>query len=303
MLKQVVAHDPRSAGTRVGLMVMGSDEDAAQRAADKVADTASSFLSTPVSLLGNLRQMQPVTVRQLGSFPDPVAVWPALVAWLDALEPAVIEDDEQAPQAQAAASKNDAPAPEEREMTQPMEPVIAPNLRIPPPRRAETPRVAPAPSGAVRTAQTVREAPAPQPAGPQDIDLLAMLTQGASALEDGVALEARIPGSPAIQLAVDGQGIVHLLVHHAITDDPKRAVPELVEARRWVEENRDLLALTQRDRAFADPKAAPPVLHLFTDRAEQATALVARLGDALKLHLLQKVTLGRETGWFCTPLN
>lgn len=190
-------------------------------------------------------------------------------------------------------------------MTQPMEPVIAPNLRIPPPRSAATPSAPPTPaaSGSVRTAQTVRETPAPNPAGPQDLDLFALLAQGPSAIVDGLALDARIPASPDIQLAVDAQGAVHLLVHHGLADDPRKSVPELVEARRWVEENLSILKLTQRDCEFADPKVFPPVLHLFTDRAEQATALVARLGDALKLHLLQKVTLGRETGWFCTPLN
>ncbi|MEZ6191528.1 MAG: hypothetical protein R3C45_09595 [Phycisphaerales bacterium] len=46
-----------------------------------------------------------------------------------------------------------------------------------------------------------------------------------------------------------------------------------------------------------------PVLHLFTDRADWATALSARLGEALKLHLLQEVQVGDQRAWFCTPLN
>jgi hypothetical protein len=51
-----------------------------------------------------------------------------------------------------------------------------------------------------------------------------------------------------------------------------------------------------------DP-STEPVLHLFTDRADWATALNARLGEALKLHLLQEVRVGDQSAWFCTPLN
>ncbi|MEM9416230.1 MAG: hypothetical protein AAGA29_12255 [Planctomycetota bacterium] len=298
MLKRIVEHDPRNAGKHVGLMVMGSDEATAQRAVQKVADTANSCLSTPVEMVGHLRQMQPVTVRQMGSFPDPVALWPQLVAWLDTLE------------APAAAPPSQATSPEPAQRPNTVEPVINQPLSIPPPRRATaptqpvTPPRQPAPPTTPRTAQPVTpNAPSRVADAPPADNLFALLAQGPAAIPGGMALDARVPAAPGIQLAVDEAGAVHLLMHHSQADDPRRAVPEMLDARRWVAEHRDLLALTQRDRVFADPVATPPVLHLFTDRAEQATALVARLGDALKLHLLQKVTLGRETGWFCTPLN
>ncbi|MFI4860544.1 MAG: hypothetical protein ACIAXF_07690 [Phycisphaerales bacterium JB063] len=297
MLKRVVEQDPRNAGKQVGLMVMGSDEDAAQRAVQKVASTASSFLSTPVEMVGHLRQMQPVTVRQMGSFADPVALWPQLVAWLDTLE-----DPADAPKTQHETPPQDA-------RPNPLEPVINQPLTVPPPRRASAPSPQPAPAPprqpepmtTPRAAQPYTPGVSASPAGTPPVeDLFAMLAQGPAAIPGGLALDARVPTAPAIQLAVDEHGAVHLLMHHSQADDPRRAVPEMLDARRWVTEHRELLALTQRDRVFAD---TPPVLHLFTDRAEQATALVARLGDSLKLHLLQKVTLGRETGWFCTALN
>jgi hypothetical protein len=302
MLKQVVEHDPRNAGKHVGLMVMGSDEPAVHHAADKIATAAASHLSTPVRLVGQLQQMQPVSVRQLGSFPDPVGVWPELVAWMRGLETPA---DESPPPP--------ADKPEEKAMSQHAEPIISPHLRVPPrPARPQAPHDEPAPPTgpespdqahrpqAPRTAMPVREQAAPPATTTAELDLFALLNQGPAAIPGGTPLEARIPAAPSIQLALDAQGVVHLLVQHALADDPRRAVPELMEAKRWAEENRSLLALTQRDRGFAP---APPVLHLFTDRPEQATALVARLGDTLRLHLLQKVTLGRETGWFCTPLN
>ncbi len=295
MLKQVVEHDPRNAGKHVGLMVMGSDEPAVHHAADKIATAAASHLSTPVRLVGQLQQMQPVSVRQLGSFPDPVGVWPELVAWMQGLESPADESP------QPPADKT-----EEKAMSQHAEPIISPHLRVPPrPQRTQDtepaqPTRPESPGQAPRTAMPVREqAAASAPATPE-LDLFALLNQGPAGIAGGTALEARIPAAPSIQLALDAQGVVHLLVQHAVADDPRRAVPELMEAKRWAEENRSLLALTQRDRGFAP---APPVLHLFTDRPEQATALVARLGDTLRLHLLQKVTLGRETGWYCTPLN
>ena len=315
MLKQVVEHDPRNADKRVGLMVMGSDEADSTHAANKIASTSASFLETPVQLIGHLRQMQPVTVRQLGSFPDPAALWPQLTAWMDTLE---------APQTDAPqASEPPTPAPAPGIGIGAMK--IAPNLRVPPrrPVQADPEHIAapppppvpvqtsappvppPAPSvspalNAPRTATVVHEEPPPVAHAADGLDLVAILAQGPSAIAGGLAMEAKIPAAPTVQLAVDAMGAIHLLAHPGLAADARRIVPELMEAKRWAEENRSLLALTQRDRGFAD---APPVCHLFTDRPEQATTLVARLGDTLRLHLLQKVTLGRETGWFCTPLN
>lgn len=310
-LKQVVEHDPRNAGKQVQLFIMGSDDAAAQGAADKIAATASSALSTPVTLAGYLRQMQPVSVRALGSFADPVALWPGLVAWLETLQaPATAPADQPSSFAEPeAVAEPEAPATPE--------PVIASPLNVPSPRRQpgrvsapvadETPQPT-ATNPGDSTASTPRTAKpvtglATAATHPPVPDLFSLLAQGPAAIEGGQPLDARVPAAPSIQLAIDGRGTVHLLVFHSQADDPRRAVPEMMEARRWVAEQHAVLALTQRDRDFADPKQAPPVLHLFTDRAELATALVARLGDALKLHLLQKVTLGRETGWFCTPLN
>ena len=46
-----------------------------------------------------------------------------------------------------------------------------------------------------------------------------------------------------------------------------------------------------------------PLVHLFTDRADLATGLVTRLKGMMKLHLLQRIELGGESAWYCTPLN
>ena len=75
---------------------------------------------------------------------------------------------------------------------------------------------------------------------------------------------------------------------------------QLIEAGQWVSDHLELIALTQRDRGFVD---AAPVLHLLTDRADLTTQIVGKLAGQIRLHLLQPVQLGRETGWFCTPLG
>jgi len=78
------------------------------------------------------------------------------------------------------------------------------------------------------------------------------------------------------------------------------AITEMLEARAWVNEHLDLIRLTQRQMNF---DAVDPVLHLFTARADLAARLAAQLGDAVKLHLLDEVTVGGQRTWYCTPLS
>ena len=145
----------------------------------------------------------------------------------------------------------------------------------------------------------MRPAPTPRVLTPQpELDLVALIAQGPAALDNPVALDARIPDQPGTQLAVDSHGTVHLLKKGSgvVSDD----VMGLIEAGRWVSDHLELIALTQRDQRFVQ---TAPVLHLLTDRADQATQVVGKLAGQIKLHLLQQVTLGKETGWFCTPLG
>ena len=81
----------------------------------------------------------------------------------------------------------------------------------------------------------------------------------------------------------------------------RAAVVDLAEAGKWVREHLELLKLTMRDANF--DSSAEPSLHLFTAKAHLATPIVAKLGDQVKLHLLQEVQVGLQSAWFCTPLN
>lgn len=144
----------------------------------------------------------------------------------------------------------------------------------------------------------MRPAPTPRVLTPQpELDLIALISQGPAALDGPIALDARIPDQSDTQLAVDSQGTVHLLKRSGVVSED---CLQLIEASTWVTDHLELIALTQRDQDFVE---TAPVLHLLTDRADQATQITGKLAGQIKLHLLQQVTLGKETGWFCTPLG
>lgn len=345
-LRSAVRTDPRLADRSVGIMVMGSDDDAANRAAKRIADALHDDLAHRVELIGHLRRMQPVQVRDLGSFPDPVALWPKLVSFFDSLEmPEPLQVPEQdkptaptrqapeptktqaptpprvepRPSAQRPAASRPEPTPRFRQAKpQPaaMDSNRADGLRTPDTRTGDASgqataatarrpaainkqKTGTAPVSTPAATAPMRPAPTPRVLTPQpELDLVALIAQGTAALDDPAALDARIPDQPETQLVVDAHGTVHLLKKGSgvVSDD----VMGLIEAGQWVTDHLELLALTQRDRDFVD---TPPVLHLLTDRADLTTQVVGKLAGQIKLHLLQQVTLGRETGWFCTPLG
>ncbi len=338
-LRQIVRADPRLADRGIGLMVMGSDEASAHAAASRVSLDMQGDLANQVEFIGHLKRMQPVQVREIGSFPDPVGVWPQLVAWFDTLEPpspemadtgqaikeqeperpAVIESivpppdvqpaQQTAPTAQrlspeAAGIGTPASRPSPRPGMQPTPPIAPPTQRTASARGGATQQAAatrqpghtPAPATA---SEPTRPAPQPRVLTPRtELDLVALLAGGPAAIDQPAVLDARLPDQPGTQLAVDAHGVVHILKQG--TDPMNDTVMQLIAAGQWVRDHLELLALTQRDRDFID---TDPVLHLFTDRADLATQLVGKLAGRVKLHLLQQVQIGRESGWFCTPLG
>ncbi|MEO0474551.1 MAG: hypothetical protein AAF085_01090 [Planctomycetota bacterium] len=316
-LRSAVHNDPRLADRNVGIMVMGSDDDAAELAAKRITSSLTDDLVNPVELIGHLRRMQPVQVRDLGSFPDPVALWPKLVAFFDSLEvPEPLPTPEPVPT--PAPPKPKAPPIPPRVETKPAaapaasRPEPTPRFRQAKPKPASTPKPAaaaarigptpPRPSAKPTATVPMRPAPTPRVLTPQpELDLVALIAQGPAALDDPVSLDARLPDQPDTQLVVDAQGTVHLLAYHLSGQgDARSAVMQLIEAGQWVSDHLELIALTQRNRDFVD---TAPVLHLLTDRADLTTQIVGKLAGQIRLHLLQQVTLGRESGWFCTPLG
>lgn len=176
-----------------------------------------------------------------------------------------------------------------------------PNLTAPAPAPGHAPGHAPkpGPSGpAFPNASDSSATPTTPETSP--LDLAQFLS-----LPGSVVLEAHSPKHPRVQLLVDQVGVLHLLSQHdsttPATSDLRAVLLELFETQVWAVEHRQILALTQRQLRL-DP-AAVPVLHLFSDDARAAAALAARLGDGVKLHLLQAVQLDDDWAWFHTEIN
>ncbi len=286
LLKRLLETDERAARAKVGLMVVGSDEAAGRHAARRLRSAAAHFLHTPLELVGFQQKMVPARCRTLGRFPLDDETWHRLTRWLAALEPR---------------ARDEPPAVPPRGLPPLSRPV---HVQV----HAERYNDDPDPDATTQAEDDVNMGFESQPDGTGEVDLLALLdtsrSTGAS-IPGGVALEARCPSQPDTQLALDAAGRLHLLFRHDSSmgdpPTPREAIVELVAVRDWARQHRQLLQLTERGRRF-DPDA-DPTLHLFTDRAEHAVHLVARLGDLLKLHLLRDVSIGEHHTLFCTPLS
>jgi hypothetical protein len=81
-IKQLVGDEEPLQTRRVGLMVMGSDPETAETMAGNLAQTAGSFLKTPVELIGSRKKIDPVQLSTLGSFEADERLWPQVVAFL-----------------------------------------------------------------------------------------------------------------------------------------------------------------------------------------------------------------------------
>jgi len=140
----------------------------------------------------------------------------------------------------------------------------------------------------------------------EGFSLTSLLTQPGSVLDGAIEIDARCPNFPEAELAVDEDGCLHILAQHDTSaghdqDTLDHILLEMMQTRRWVIEHYSLLQLTRRQLRL-DPEAMP-MLHLFTDRADLATKLIPRLGNEIRLHLLQELQIGSDTAWFCTPLS
>ncbi len=292
LMRSLLDQEPRVAATRLGLMVMGSDADASQRAAQRLSQDLAEQLDTAPQLVGYQQQMIPARCRILGSFEGIDAQWPQLTTWLASLQAPAAQPDQASPAAAAPAPAS-APAPRPAPAAATATPsTAAPAAARPALPPLDTPVQVPAAS----------HAPAAEP------DLFELIDTHArthASIPGGIALDARCPSAPHAQLALDATGRLHLLLRHdSATGDlptPRETIVELLAVRTWARQHRQLLQLTERSRRFdAD---ADPVLHLFTDRADLSVELVSRLGSLLKLHLLRDVAVGSEHTWFCVPLS
>jgi len=330
LLRKLAEADTRAAEKQVALMVMGAELRAAEAAARRIAQACEPIFKHPPLSLGSHARLGPVNVRQLGSFTGLGRLWPRLVAYFADL------DTPEAPEVTEAPPPPAQPQPQPRTPPQHEPEAAAASARATPPRHdglgASASASASAAAGASTSATATATAPprrqrpavTPRPPRPAAASgsatdppprLAELVAAGSHGITGGIALEARCPYQPLTELVLDEAGRLHLLRREVpvtaeddataahVPDDAgiRAAIVDLVEARKWVREHLELLKLTLRDADF--DAEADPSMHLFTAKAHLATPLVAKLGDQVRLHLLQQVTVGRESTWFTTPLN
>ena len=312
----------------VGLMMMGSDEPTSVRAAHRIADTAEAFLGLPVQMVGWQKRMVPVYVRILGSYVCETAdPWPQLRLFLNRLAESWSN--------QADPQQTWSVDPDEKlEVLQQFGGGLEDELMLLDAGDQEpslcdqehawlTEDEPSNGSATTQEGQLMSGEPQQAVVDPQD-HIEAFTVESSMRRPDlgdfvepqGVVLDARCPDSPDTVLFLDSQGVMNLL--HRVEAGPRdraqanrgkpvvpegllKAMAELVGTRCWVREHLSLLRLTASERPWN--LRADPVLHLFTDEVKPAVEVLKRVGDEVRLHLLQKLTVGAESGWVCTDLN
>ncbi len=301
---------------RVGVMVMGSDGSVGQGVAAKLSQAAGSFLSTPVELEGWQKQMRPVHMRGIGYFTeDDGDPWSRLKTVLEQLADgsrteAVDSEDAMAAKAgdaQLAGSLtkqkviHDVDEQDDTSVDRWQTAAGEYATNVDELEDTVVSEHLPAPDGEIQIG-TDQDA---------ELDLCAYVSG------DCERLEARCPYWLDAQLAVDERGRLHVLMRFggqdtAADDGSQRidldaavmlraAVMGLMEVGQWAHANISLLRLACPGGMLDE--SAQPVLHLFTDHAKPAAAIVGRLGELVKVHLLQEVYVGASSAWCCAALN
>jgi len=270
--------DHRRKTPRVGVVMVGGDEASSREAVAKLSHAAGRFLCTPVELIGSQKKMAPVQVRSIAS-------WTGDERDLESRLRRFIGD---LIRLEGAGPKQTQPRAD-----QPPQPARNEALHAGP----RPPQPPPPQAGKVQEPCPQRHAVA----SGHELELTRFLDKPVT------LLPVRCPLAPQVQLVVDQAGCLGLLMCQACAGSDARpvhldaAVVELMEINQWARVHIPLLQWSV-PKTPLDPEV-PPKLHLFTDQAKAAVALIGQLGSFVKLHLLQEVR-GADAGrWLCTDLN
>jgi len=112
-----------------------------------------------------------------------------------------------------------------------------------------------------------------------------------SHVEGLLEITPRCPDYEHVELAVDGEGGLHLLadVQH---------IRDVVIVAGWLIRHHALIAMACGGIQLSAENVS--VQHLFTN---DAVAVADLQGTGVQLHLLTEVVVSGNTGWYCTPLN
>ncbi|MCC7203866.1 MAG: hypothetical protein IT441_02210 [Phycisphaeraceae bacterium] len=301
------------------------DEPDAVEAAERFETTVSNYLGLKAQFVGHVRRMEPVNVHWLGPLAGTAANWRTLMRQLRELDPMVRQpiggaavEPEPAiePQLQPEPVATVTPSVVEEPIPEPM--IEAPVFEFTPEPVPEAvsepePEPEPAPEPVIEKAPAPPQAVRPQPVAiPEPVKPVvapAMTTESAAPpalatlLPGSVALEARSPSHPEVELALDQEGVVHLLHRLEPGRDAGKAVLDLMAVRRWLNEQWSLIKLTQRQCRFREPAEDGQVVHLVTSEPREAIALAQRLDTAIKVHLLDQVRVGQAVTWYSRALT
>ncbi len=164
----------------------------------------------------------------------------------------------------------------------PMEAAPAPVISPMPAMAAEPARMAPAP---VTAPSTSRLGPLATPMDPRAAQLKSLRL---------TALAMTCPYTPAITLATDAAGRLHLVAETSL--GAAESAQRLLTAAAWTVDHAPLLTA-------ACPvlrSAAEPTLHILTTQAKQVRGL---LDTGMRLHLVSEVEVGGQVGWAVAELN
>ncbi|UCD75962.1 MAG: hypothetical protein JSV91_03385 [Phycisphaerales bacterium] len=148
------------------------------------------------------------------------------------------------------------------------------------------------PAGRIKLIPTPHVAVEPKtPAQPGEPDKDGLPVALAEYVAGLTALPVRCPGHERIEIALDRQGVMHLLGR-------EDALREMRFVETWAHAHRELITMACREHNI-DP-AGRTICHVFTD----SPASVADLhGTDLRLHVLAPVDVEGKRGWYAAALN
>ena len=263
-IKQLsAAVTPGMPDPKLGVAVLGSDLETAERFHRHLKSTTSRFLSFDLALVACVPKME-ATIRctaRMDFSDEPYPTLETVLSWVRRAVPRLATQPETpAPPAEEAADR-----------TPGYTPAAPPPVKLAPKPRVE---VEPKPQAGIR----------------EPDDHGAALTL-ATFMDDVTPLDVRCPGHEQLELAVDAAGRVHVVAR-------EQQMRWLHVVASWVAAHAQLIARSCPDQWI--DVAATPVLHVFTDRP---ASLADLHGCDLRLHVLTPVTVDGRRGWYHAALN
>lgn len=260
----------------IGLVVAGSEQEAARRAAERIVQACRNSLELDVELRGIVPRMQPIASRPVARLEergDPLTVLAGVLS-----QPRVEPADRRAPAAQNGPESHTAPAAPRVALR----PRPAPAPPLPPVAAAHTsheqmlrPTTPSGRSGeAMRDADVSRPAPAVGPAAPAPARTLIDLVPGLK------GMDVLCPRAEGVVFAFDSNGRLHALVE----EDSESALTRLHVACDWAGEHYALLSrLNPFLAAPGGARGSEVIAHLFTSRARERRHLA---DGSWRVHIL-----------------